>query len=673
MKLKLINVEKILLISLSSSKNINKKPRIKRYYKYIKKIAEIIKANKYLFYYLISYLFYFLSLGKCYEGVDVCCIKINWIIEKLVELLISCLILLYLLELIILKISSKYNLIHIFIVFLLFYIYSHGFYFYDHGYYNFIAYIFFLIIFLSIIFISKYLFHLYKNNYYSFIIICIIIFSFYLFFLIINPINCNEWAKGLNNTYIENDVNKYGCQITIPKKCLYKIFKYAQDITKINGKKCQNRKINAKKTYLSLSRSPYISKETKKIGLPLTNKDPNCLLDCVDDIAIKDYFLSHLIDMDNKYIINKNLSEIIIDFSKNEFGEMIINVNYNETLSKERKKLENNTIPFSNNIMILYLDSVSRANAIRQLKKTIKFFEKFISYKGGFHEKYPTENFHSFQFFKYHSFIHHTRGNYPQLIYGNYRNNTKLVRITKYLKENGFITSYSGDCCMRDNIRTYHNLTFEEVDDHQMLLCDPNKENFNIHTIKCLYGKINTEILLEYTNKFWRKYKYNRKFSLIVTNDAHEGTLESLKYLDNLINNYLNSLFNDNLLKETSVFLLSDHGVGMPSIYYFADFYIYEVHLPMLFLLINDRKNISYNKQYLNIQENQQAFITGYDIYNTIGHLLYGNKYVDIQNKTIYNDTPKSPYGKSLFTKIDKKSRTSKKYINMANYICTEK
>ena len=352
---------------------------------------------------------------------------------------------------------------------------------------------------------------------------------------------------------------------------------------------------------------------------------------------------------------------------------MIINVNYNETLSKERKKLENNTIPFSNNIMILYLDSVSRANAIRQLKKTIKFFEKFISYKGGFHEKYPTENFHSFQFFKYHSFIHHTRGNYPQLIYGNYRNNTKLVRITKYLKENGFITSYSGDCCMRDNIRTYHNLTFEEVDDHQMLLCDPNKENFNIHTIKCLYGKINTEILLEYTNKFWRKYKYNRKFSLIVTNDAHEGTLESLKYLDNLINNYLNSLFNDNLLKETSVFLLSDHGVGMPSIYYFADFYIYEVHLPMLFLLINDRKNISYNKQYLNIQENQQAFITGYDIYNTIGHLLYGNKYVDIQNKTIYNDTPKSPYGKSLFTKIDKKSRTSKKYINMANYICTEK
>ena len=63
--------------------------------------------------------------------------------------------------------------------------------------------------------------------------------------------------------------------------------------------------------------------------------------------------------------------------------------------------------------MIIYLDSVSRANAIRQLKKTMNFFEKFISYKGGFHERYPTENFHTFQFFKYHSFKEHTRGNYP--------------------------------------------------------------------------------------------------------------------------------------------------------------------------------------------------------------------------------------------------------------------
>ena len=34
------------------------------------------------------------------------------------------------------------------------------------------------------------------------------------------------------------------------------------------------------------------------------------------------------------------------------------------------------------------------------------------------------------------------------------------------------------------------------------------------------------------------------------------------------------------------------------------------------------------------IYENQQTFITGYDIYNTIVHLLYGDNYNSIQNKT---------------------------------------
>jgi hypothetical protein len=100
------------------------------------------------------------------------------------------------------------------------------------------------------------------------------------------------------------------------------------------------------------------------------------------------------------------------------------------------------------------------------------------------------------------------------------------------------------------------------------------------------------------------------------------------------------------------------------------DFYKYEGQLPMLFVIINDRKDISYNEQYLNIYENQQAFITAYDIYNTFGHLIYGNNYQNIKNKTEYNDTPKSSLGKSLFTKIDKKNRKPKNYKKMNKKVC---
>ena len=176
--------------------------------------------------------------------------------------------------------------------------------------------------------------------------------------------------------------------------------------------------------------------------------------------------------------------------------------------------------------------------------------------------------------------------------------------------------------------------------------------------------------LSEYSNQFWRKFNNNRKFLTIITNDGHEGSLENLKYIDDIIFNFLNNLFNDNLLKDSSIFLLSNHGVGMPSIYYFNDFYRIEEHLPMLYMIINDRKNISYNEQYRYLYENQQSFITAYDIYNTFGNIIYGDNYSFIKNKTNNKDTPKSNKGISLFNKINSKNRTPKIYFRMTDQVC---
>ena len=92
------------------------------------------------------------------------------------------------------------------------------------------------------------IFYFYKKlNKILIILIIFIITTTIVLYLNINPINCDEWPKGLNNTYIENNINKYGCQIKIPKFCPYKIGTYFQDITKIKGTKCINRKKNARK------------------------------------------------------------------------------------------------------------------------------------------------------------------------------------------------------------------------------------------------------------------------------------------------------------------------------------------------------------------------------------------------------------------------------------------
>jgi len=130
-----------------------------------------------------------------------------------------------------------------------------------------------------------------------------------------------------------------------------------------------------------------------------------------------------------------------------------------------------------------------------------------------------------------------------------------------------------------------------------LLLCDPNAADLNSVRIRCLYGKLNCYNLYEYIDQFWKKYKNDRKFAMISLNDAHEGTLEIIKYDDHIIYNFLNSLFEDNLLKDTSIFLMSDHGSGMRSIYYLSDFYKTEAKFPALFIIINGRKNINYNHQ----------------------------------------------------------------------------
>ena len=223
---------------------------------------------------------------------------------------------------------------------------------------------------------------------------------------------------------------------------------------------------------------------------------------------------------------------------------------------------------------------------------------------------------------------------------------------------------------MRENTVTYHNYSYEEICDHELIICDPNKRSINSQVKRCLYNKISTEYLYEYGNQFWRKYKKNRKFLFISSNDGHEGTLEILKYVDNILYNFLIQLFKDNLLKDTTVFLLSDHGSSMPSPYYLIDFHKIEISLPMLYIICNDRKNISYNEQYSFILKNQQVLITAYDIYNTIANLIYGDNYELILNKTDKKDTPKSALGQSLFNYINSKKRKPKNYKKMVLNIC---
>ena len=613
--------------------------------------------------FFLVYFLFFLSLEKCYEGEDKCCMKMDWIKTKVIEEVISIFLTVVLFEIMIINIISKLHLLHFTIIFLLFYLYSNGITFDDHGYYN-IKFFFILtipiIIFLNII---KYFLYLRNKKILFIYTFLLMLISFEIYF---NPLfDCSDWEKGLNNTSIDNNEKDYACLIKIPNTCTYKLGKYMFDRFKMYSPNCYKKALDSRKIILRFSKSPYINKDTIHIGFPIINKNES-LFNLENYNLLPRYVSENLIDMNNSTLIkslNDRKPEVSIDYSQNKMGEIKIDLNFNETLSKERKKLEKYINPYSNNILIVYIDSVSRAYAIRQLKKTLTFFEKFISYKGNFNQNYPRETFHSFQFFKYHSHDHYTPGNYPLLFYGNHRNKTNKY-ITLYLKRNGYITAYTADNCYYDFVRSLHNFTSDDMFDHHYAVCNPNLPHI-FSELKCFHGKLYLEHMFEYMNQFWRKYKNNRKFSLLLTNFAHASSIEILKYMDDIVYEYLNRLFEENLLKDTSVFLLSDHGAGLPTVYFLNDFYQIEKHLPMLFIIVNDRKNETYESQYKYLYQNQQTFISAFDIYNTMIHLIFGDKFGTNSTNKI-----KSKYGESLFTKINQKLRSPKLYRFMTESVC---
>lgn len=166
-----------------------------------------------------SYYLYYLSLETCTYGVDICGNNLNWIYQKITQLTISCFISSVLFMSIIFNIISRIHVFHFVPIFIYLYKVSHGYSFEDHGLYNFIA---FFIIFILInlagiiikILVTLFIIKIESNTVKKFSSIIILAF---LFFNTFDPMNCSDWGKGLNNTFIEDDLIKYKCKIKFPK------------------------------------------------------------------------------------------------------------------------------------------------------------------------------------------------------------------------------------------------------------------------------------------------------------------------------------------------------------------------------------------------------------------------------------------------------------------------
>ena len=601
------------------------------------------------------------------------------------------------------KICKIYQLFIIIIRYLIFFITNTGQNLDGHGTYNTIMFllcialgqIVILIIFGITVIYKK------KKSVVISLILIIIVGSLIIYTTSIeDKVKCKDWEFGLNHTKLDNDDPIYPCKIIVPDhNCYLNFLGPFFDFSK--GISCQNRKEEDKHKLKSVSTSKYVNKTTKRIGFPITTHKENFILNIQQSSKnLYKEIMENLVDMDNeeqlKTLGAKEKPEVVLDYTKNEYGEIKINVNYDKELSKKRKNLEKNTHPLYDNILFIFFDGISRNHFSRNFKKTAEFMEKFFEYKGANNKKNPNQKYHGFQFFKQHSFKEFTLGNNFPMFYGKPFYSKKVDSITGEIKDNGFVTCNLNGICNKESfyfdwqLKKGMERNFIEFD-HEMfaLNCDPNIfDVVNPHSIgigessvfrRCLYGKENIEYLFEYGIKFWEAYSNNRKYLRISIPNGHELSGQVSKYTDQPLYEFLNYMFENNLLKNTSVIFSADHGLSILVLYklFQSQDRDIEVNNPLLFFILSDKPGMKYEEQYHYLHINQQNFITAYDIYHTINHIIKGEDdsitKKKIQKKGLVFEPKIHFLGSSLFTYINPSERYCSNYIDIHDCICKMK
>ena len=659
---------------------------------------KIHKWNLFLFSInFISHCLYFFGLESCGYPSTIMCNDlrgIKWYYKIIGLAIISGIVQSIFISIILFKRKGFKHLLYDIPIYLFFFYVYDGTTVEEHGLYNSMIFLMVFVVSTAIItFIFYFIYFLIKRNRFS---ILFLIFSFFLFLTIykFKPYdNCENWTKSINNT-LDNDSKDYPCKIQIPKRCvldklgnIVDIPRYLRTECHLSGVRKKEKNIFMDSIKLSRHFKNAITKY-KKFGYPITTTQDyfqkwytdNSFASYVNDkTIIMDYYENE--ELRKQKYRNELPPEVILTFDDNDHGTITQKINFNKNVSEERKAISKNKKSLFKNIFMFYFDALSNKHFSRKLPKTANFLKQFFKYNPNYSEK----KFTAFEFLKYQALMGFTVGNIYPMNYGfppagmTTRASEKGVSFIKYLKQNGFVTGSAGTICSKDSLfpdeLDLPNVEYEAYDHENVaLFCDRNYYDYGYSFInginsvlhRCLYGREGYEYAFEYAELFWNSYKENKKFFRLHIYESHELTQELIKYADDKILKFFENFFEKGYFDDTLLLIISDHGNNFASYYSlfetFAEDRGIEGVLPVFKMVIPNKEIIYDSGLFNNLMENQQTFITPYDVYDTIIHASCSD-YNEIDT------TPKNHFeeggiyswrGYSLFNLIDYSKRYCK-------------
>jgi len=169
----------------------------------------------------------------------------------------------------------------------------------------------------------------------------------------------------------------------------------------------------------------------------------------------------------------------------------------------------------------------------------------------------------------------------------------------------------------------------------------------NIIRSYCIGGRAAHNISLEYLLSFLRAYKDKPKFSLITHAVISHQDLNPIGYVDDDLKSMLQTMANENLLKNTMLVIFGDHGIRFSGLRKTIQGKL-EERLPFISITLPKWFREKYPDLHSNLVHNSKLLTTPFDVYATFRHISSYPSYPASEITT----------GQSLFRKINGGNRT---------------
>jgi hypothetical protein len=281
------------------------------------------------------------------------------------------------------------------------------------------------------------------------------------------------------------------------------------------------------------------------------------------------------------------------------------------------------------NVIVVLIDSTSRAHFLRRLPKSTKVIESLDERNGG--------NFNVFQHFRYHALSFATPGNVRPLIAGM---NSKELRskkpqaseyfMWKPYKENGYVNMYIHNLC-QDNFKNYfyENSTHIYMDydvvlpfchyeyaDSSGMYSNFRGGPYSIER-RCINEKYVHRYTFEYMSQFMENYKKVPKFVFTHLIEAHESSGSVISTIDEDFSVFIEETLEKN--PDTFFVITADHGLKVGP-YSLSPQGKVENQNPVLFTILPKSFIADHPEVKPALQHNEQALSTHFDLHRTIMH-----------------------------------------------------